>query len=286
MSSVEMKGKIVLITGATSGIGRETAFGLADMGAKVVILARNGDKASATIDQIRLRTRNTETEFINCDLTSLESVREAADVFKNGHQKLDVLIDNAGGVFGKRKVTVDGFEQTFQVNHLSHFLLTNLLLDVLKKSAPSRIIVVGSQAHSVARLDFDDLMMENDYSPFKAYGRSKLANLLFCFELSRRLEGTGVTANCLHPGVVRTNFGHDLNGATKFFMPVGHLFMISPRKGASTSIYLATDPEIANVSGKYFAKKKVRSSSSESTDRTVAKKLWDVSMKLTGLAKD
>ena len=282
MSSVEMKGKIVLITGATSGIGRETAFGLADMGAKVVILARNGDKASATIDQIRSRTRNTETEFINCDLTSLESVREAADVFKNGHQKLDVLIDNAGGVFGKRKVTVDGFEQTFQVNHLSHFLLTNLLLDVLKKSAPSRIIVVGSQAHSGARLDFDDLMMENDYSPFKAYGQSKLANLLFCFELSRRLEGTWVTANCLHPGVVRTNFGHDLNGATKFFMPVGHLFMISPRKGASTSIYLATDPEIANVSGKYFAKKKVRSSSPESTDGNVAKKLWEVSMKLTG----
>jgi len=281
-----MKGKIVLITGATSGIGRETAFGLADMGAKVVILARNGDKASATIDQIKERTGNTETEFIKCDLTSLDSVRKAADVFKNGHSKLDVLINNAGGVFGKRKVTVDGFEQTFEVNHLSHFLLTNLLLDVLKKSAPSRIIVVGSQAHSGARLDFDDLMLENDYSPFKAYGRSKLANLLFCFELSRRSEGTGVTANCLHPGVVRTNFGHDLNGATKFFMPVGHLFMISPRKGASTSIYLATDPGIANVSGKYFAKKEVRPSSPESTDQTVAKRLWDVSLKLTGLAKD
>jgi len=286
MKSNEMTGKIILITGATSGIGRETAFGLADMGAKVVIMARNAEKAAATIDQIEERTGNAETGFIKCDLASLDSVRNAADVFRSGYKRLDVLIDNAGGVLGKRMVTVDGFEQTFQVNHLSHFLLTNLLLDVLKRSAPSRIVVVGSQAHSGAHLDFEDLMLERGYSSFKAYGRSKLANLLFCFELSRRLEGTGVTANCLHPGVVRTNFGHDLNGATKLFMPVGHLFMISPRKGASTSIYLATDPEIANVSGKYFAKKKVRASSPESTDQNVAKRLWEVSMKLTELVSD
>ena len=273
MASDEMKGKIVLITGATSGIGRETAYGLAGMGAKVVILARDAGKAASTIKEIMERTGNTETDFIKCDLASLDSVRNATEVFKSGYQRLDVLIDNAGLVLGRRKVTVDGFEYTFQVNHLSHFLLTNLLLDVLKRSAPSRVIVVGSAAHSIAHLDFNDLMMEKSYSSFKAYGRSKLANLLFCFELARRLEGTGVTANCLHPGVVRTNFGHDLEGAMKVLQPIMYPFMISARKGASTSIYLASAPEMANVSGKYFSKKMVRSSSQESTDREVARRL-------------
>ncbi|HEY3420935.1 MAG TPA: SDR family oxidoreductase [Methanomassiliicoccales archaeon] len=283
MANDQMKGKIVLITGATSGIGRETAYGLAGMGAKVVILARNAEKAAATIENIKRRTGNMETDFIKCDLASLDSVRKAADVFRTGYQRLDVLIDNAGLVSGKRKVTIDGFEYTFQVNHLSHFLLTNLLLDVLKRSAPSRVIVVGSAAHSSAHLDFNDLMMEKNYSSFKAYGRSKLANLLFCFELARRLQGTGVTANCLHPGVVRTNFGHELEGAAKAFVPLAYPFMISARKGATTSIYLASAPEMENVSGKYFSKKRVVSSSPESTDQEVAKRLWDISAKLTGL---
>jgi NAD(P)-dependent dehydrogenase (short-subunit alcohol dehydrogenase family) len=283
MASEIMKDKVVLITGATSGIGRETAVGLAGMGAKVIISARNAEKAAATITEINRRTGNTETDFIQCDLASLDSVRKAADVFKTGYQRLDVLIDNAGLISGKRSVTVDGFEYTFQVNHLSHFLLTNLLLDVLKRNVPSRVIVVGSAAHSRAHLDFTDLMQEKKYSSYKAYGRSKLANLLFCFELARRLEGTGVTANCLHPGVVRTNFGHDLNGAAKVFFPLLYPFMISARRGVLTSIYLASSLEVTNVSGKYFSKKKVTPSSPESTDPDVARRLWEASAKLTGI---
>jgi NAD(P)-dependent dehydrogenase (short-subunit alcohol dehydrogenase family) len=280
-----MEGKVVLITGATSGIGRETAYGLASMGASVVIFARNGEKAALVMDEIKERARNEDMNFINCDLASLDSVRKAVGDFKSRYQRLDVLIDNAGLISGKRKVTVDGFEYTFQVNHLSHFLLTNMLLDVLKKSAPSRVVIVGSSAHVGAHLDFNNLMLEKDYSAFKAYGRSKLANLLFCFELARRLEGTEVTANCLHPGVVRTHFGHDLSGVAKVFFPILSPFMISARKGASTLVYLASSPEVVKISGKYFSKKIVRSSSEESMDLEIAKRLWEVSATLTGLDK-
>jgi NAD(P)-dependent dehydrogenase (short-subunit alcohol dehydrogenase family) len=283
MRSENMKGKTVLITGATSGIGRETAIGLADMGARLVILARNEEKTRTVMDEIRSKTGNEELDHIRCDLASLEDVRRAADTFRSRYSRLDVLIDNAGLVNGRRIVTVDGYEHTFQVNHLSHFLLTNLLLDVLKGGAPSRVVVVSSAAHSGAHLDFGDLMMEKSYSAFKAYGRSKLANILFCFELARRLNGTGVTANCLHPGVVRTNFGHDLSGAVKVFFPMAYPFMISAKKGAVTSIYLASAPELEMVTGKYFSKKRVVPSSPESTDQETERRLWEVSAKLTGL---
>jgi NAD(P)-dependent dehydrogenase (short-subunit alcohol dehydrogenase family) len=282
MTSAEMKGKIVLMTGATSGIGRETAIGLAGMGANVIMLVRNEEKGAAMVREIQERTGNSESLCINCDLTSLESVRRAAYGFESEHQRLDVLIDNAGLVLGKRRVTVDGYEQTFQVNHLSHFLLTNLLLDVLKRSAPSRVVVVGSEAHRRAHLDLDDLMLEKGYSTFRAYGRSKLANLLFCFELARRLEGSGVTANCLHPGVVRTHFGRGLGGVSGLY-PVLYPFMKSPRRGAITSIYLASSPEVANISGRYFSGKKVKRSSKESMDKDLARRLWKKSATLTGL---
>jgi NAD(P)-dependent dehydrogenase (short-subunit alcohol dehydrogenase family) len=282
MTSTDMNGKIVLITGATSGIGRETAIGLASMGAKVTMLVRNEEKGAAVVREIKERTGNAESLCIKCDLASFESVRRAAEEFKAGQQHLDVLIDNAGLVLGKRRVTVDGYEQTFQVNHLSHFLLTNLLLDVLKKSAPSRIVVVASEAHRRAHLDLDDLMLENSFSAFKAYGRSKLANLLFCFELARRLEGSGVTANCLHPGVVRTHFGRGLGGVSGLY-PLLYPFMKSPRRGAITSIYLASAPEVANISGKYFSGKGVRRSSRESRDMDMARRLWEESARLTGL---
>jgi NAD(P)-dependent dehydrogenase (short-subunit alcohol dehydrogenase family) len=283
MISTEMNGKTVLITGATSGIGRETAFGLAAMGAKVVILARNDEKAREVVKEIKDRTGNGETEFIRCDLASLDSVRKAAEEFRSKFRRLDVLIDNAGMVLGKRRITVDGFEYTFQVNHLAHFLLTNLLLDLLKGSAPSRVIVVGSAAHSSAHLDFTDLMLEKKYSAFRAYGRSKLANLVFSFELARRLEGTGVTANCLHPGVVRTNFGHQTGGGAMVLYPLLSPFMISARKGALTSIYLASSPDVADVTGKYFSRRRVRRSSRDSTDLEIGRRLWDVSAKLTCL---
>jgi NAD(P)-dependent dehydrogenase (short-subunit alcohol dehydrogenase family) len=234
------------------------------------------------VKEIREGTGNSESDIIGCDLASFDSVRRAATEFRSRYQRLDVLIDNAGLIIGKREVTVDGFEQTFQVNHLSHFLLTNLLLDVLKNSAPSRIVIVGSEAHEGAHLDLDDLMLEKGYSAFKAYGRSKLANLLFCFELARRLEGSGVTANCLHPGVVRTNFGRGLGGMANLY-PVLYPFMKSARKGAVTTIYLASSPEVANISGKYFSRKKVRSSSKESMDKEIGRRLWEKSAKLTGL---
>jgi retinol dehydrogenase 14 len=282
MTSADMKGKIVLITGATSGIGRETAMGLAGMGAKMIMLVRNEGKGAAMVREIKERTGNGESLFIKCDLASLDSVRRAAQEFESGHERLDVLIDNAGLVLGKRQVTVDGFEKTFQVNHLSHFLLTNLLLDVLKKSSPSRIVIVGSEAHESAHLDLDDLMLEKGYSAFKAYGRSKLANLLFCYELARRLEGSGVTANCLHPGVVRTRFGRGLGGVSGLY-PLLYPFMKSPRRGAITSIYLASAPEVAGISGKYFSDKRVRHSSKESTDKELARRLWEESARLTGL---
>jgi NAD(P)-dependent dehydrogenase (short-subunit alcohol dehydrogenase family) len=282
--STDMKGKIVLITGATSGIGRQTAIALAGMGAKVVVLARSEEKGAEMVKEIREGTGNSESDIIGCDLASFDSVRRAATEFRSRYQRLDVLIDNAGLIIGKREVTVDGFEQTFQVNHLSHFLLTNLLLDVLKNSAPSRIVIVGSEAHEGAHLDLDDLMLEKGYSAFKAYGRSKLANLLFCFELARRLEGSGVTANCLHPGVVRTHFGRGLGGMANLY-PVLYPFMKSARKGAVTTIYLASSPEVANISGKYFSRKKVRSSSKESMDKEIGRRLWEKSAKLTGLEK-
>lgn len=282
MTSPIMKGKTVLITGATSGIGRETALGLAGMGAELVMLVRNESKGAAMVREIRERTGNAESVCINCDLASLGSVREAAQEFKSKFDRLDVLIDNAGLVIGKRRVTVDGYEQTFQVNHLSHFLLTKLLLDVLKSSAPSRIVVVASEAHEGAHLDLDDLMLEKGYSAFKAYGRSKLANLLFCFELARRLEGTGVTANCLHPGVVRTHFGRGLGGVSGLY-PILYPFMKSARRGAITPIYLASAPEVAGITGKYFSGKRVRSSSKESRDREMARRLWEESEELTGL---
>jgi retinol dehydrogenase 14 len=282
MTNGDMAGKVVLITGATSGIGRETSIGLAKLGAQVVMLVRNEEKGAAMVREIKKRTGNDQSSIILCDLASFSSVRRAAQEFRSKNQRLDVLIDNAGLIIGKRRVTVDGLEQTFQVNHLSHFLLTNLLLDVLKESAPSRIVVVSSKAHEGAHLDFDDLMVNKDYSAFKAYGRSKLANILFCFELARRLEGSGVTANCLHPGVIRTHFGRGLGGMAEIY-PILYPFMKSPRTGAITSIYLASSPEVSNTSGKYFSGKKVQESSKESMDKDMARRLWDESEKLTGL---
>jgi len=277
-----MKGKIVLITGATSGIGRETALGLARKGATLVLVGRSREKLGRTISEIAAQTGNQQIDSLVCDLTSMESVRKLAGDFKAKYQRLDVLINNAGEIVNERRVTVDGYEYTLALDHLSHFLLTSLLMDIIKKSAPSRIINVSSSAHMFGHLDFDDLMGEKKYGAMRAYGQAKLANLLFTYELARRLAGTGVTVNALHPGVVKTNFGAGMKGRWRIFITLGKPFNISARKGAETSIYLASSPEVARVSGKYFAKKKEKRSSKESYDESVAKRLWSESARLTG----
>jgi len=276
-----LKGKVVLITGATSGIGKVTAITLVGMGATVVVLGRNPEKGKELLREIEKRTGSKGTDFITSDLASLDSVRSAASAFNSRYDRLDVLLDNAGGINGKRMMTKDGFEYTFGVNHLAHFVLTNLLLDKLRSSAPSRVVVTSSAAQMNGHIDFDDLMEEKRYRSFKAYSQSKLANALFAFELARRLDGTRVTSNCFHPGVVRSNFGKGLGGAGGAIYPLIGVFMVSPEKGSETQVYLASSPEVEGVTGKYFAKKEVRRSSRDSNDLVVARHLWEVSEELT-----
>ncbi|HXZ23507.1 MAG TPA: SDR family oxidoreductase, partial [Methanomassiliicoccales archaeon] len=270
-----------LITGATSGIGRAAATALAQKGASLVLLVRSLEKGRATVSEISSKTGNKSFELLHCDLASLDSVRAAAMEFASKHQKLDVLIANAGVIRGKRQLTADGFEYTFGVNHLAHFVLANLLLDTLKRSAPSRIVVTSSTSHLRAHMDFDDLMEEKGFGAWKAYGQSKLANALFTFELSRRLEGTKVTANCFHPGFVRTNIGVGLGGISGFAYPISYPFAISTERGADTLVYLATSPEVEGVSGKYFYQRKPDAVNPEVLDASIAKRLWEASEKLT-----
>jgi NAD(P)-dependent dehydrogenase (short-subunit alcohol dehydrogenase family) len=278
-----MKGKIVLITGATSGIGKETALGLSKMGATIVLVGRSKEKLDRTVSEIASQTGNSQLDSLVCDLTSMGSVRKLAADFRAKHTRLDVLINNAGEVVNERRTTVDGFEYTLALDHLSHFLLSMLLMDIIKASAPSRIINVSSSAHMFGHIDFDNLMGEKKYGSMRAYGQAKLANLLFTYELARRLAGTEVTANALHPGVVRTNFGSGIKGGWRILIRLGRPFSINARRGAETSIYLASSPEVAGISGKYFAKKKEKVSSKESYDESVARRLWDESARLTGV---
>ncbi len=279
--SSELDGRMMLITGATSGIGKAAAVALASKGASLVLLARNAEKGRATIAEISSKTGNKSLELIACDLASLDSVRNATKEFLSRHQNLDVLIANAGVIRGRRTLTAEGFEYTLGVNHLAHFVLTNLLLDTLRQSAPSRIVVTSSAAHLRAHIDFDDLMEERSFSPWKAYGQSKLANALFTVELSRRLEGAKVTANCFHPGFVRTNIGAGLGGISGFAYPISYPFAISPEKGAETLVYLASSDKVQSVSGKYFYQKKPDAVNPEVLDADIAKHLWETSERLT-----
>ena len=275
--------KVCLITGATSGIGKATAMGLANMGASVVIVGRDRGRGEAALTEIKERSGNSSVDLMLADLSSQEQIRRLADDFKAAYPRLDVLINNAGVFRSERITTADGIEMTFAVNHLAYFLLTNLLLDVLKASAPSRIVNVSSGAQSNGTIDFDDLQGEKGYKGTKAYSQSKLANVLFTYELARRLEGTGVTANCLHPGAVRTNFGSGSSGVFGFMVRALRPLMISPEKGAETSIYLASSPEVEGVSGRYFVKKAEARSSDVSYDERLARRLWKVSAELTNL---
>jgi retinol dehydrogenase-14 len=284
-SAENMTRKVCIVTGANSGIGKETARALARMGATVIMVVRNqvaGEKARKEIIE---ETGNESIELMIADLFSINEIRELASDFKNTHSRLDVLINNAGGIFPKREVTVDGFERTFALNLLAPFLLTHELLDVLMASAPSRIINVSSAAHLRGRIDFENLQSEKKYGQMGPYGNAKLMNIMFTYALARRLEGTGVTANALHPGVVRTHFGqNDASRARKLmFRMLGPLFR-SPEKGAKTSVYLASSPEIEGISGKYFANSKPKESSRISYDEELQEQLWQRTEQLLGIS--
>ena len=278
-----MTGKTVLITGATSGIGRATAMGLASMGASVVMVGRDRGRGEAAMADIKENSGNASVDLMLADVSSQKEIRRLADEFKEAYPRLDVLINNAGVFRSERITTADGMEVTFAVNHLAYFLLTNLLLDRLRASAPSRIVNVASADHSNATIDFDDLQGEKGYRGAKAYSRSKLANVLFTHELARRLQGTSVTANCVHPGVVGTNLGSGVSGAFGFVVRALRPLMKSPEKGAETSIYLASSPEVEGLSGGYFIKKAEARSSDVSYDKKLAERLWEASAELTNL---
>lgn len=278
-----MANKVCMVTGANSGIGKETAEKLAEMGASVVMVCRNRERGEKAMVEIKRRSGSDSVELLISDFASLESVRGLAKGFKEKHGMLHVLVNNAGEARMTRSVTGDGFETTFQVDYLSHFLLTNLLLDLLKKSAPSRIVNVSSVAHYSGHLNFDDLQMERGYWVMRAYSQAKLALVLFTYELSRRLNGTGVTANCLHPGAVATNIWGRPMGPFSFLGKATRLFMVSPQRGAETQVYLASSPEVQGVTGNYFDKKREKRSSSDSYNRTLAGKVWDASVAMVGL---
>jgi retinol dehydrogenase 14 len=275
-----MKGKVAIVTGANSGIGHETAKALAKLGATVVMVCRSRERGLQALGEVKEASRNEQVELMLCDLSSQKSIREFASEFKKSHTGLSCLVNNAGVLFRNRTETEQGLEATFAVNHLGYFLLTNLLLDLMRKSAPARIVSVSSEAHKYGAIDFDDLQSEKNYRAFAAYSNSKLANVLFTYELARRLAGTGVTANCLHPGVISTSLFRALP------KPVAALFKLvtlSPEKGARTSVYLASSAEVEGVTGKYFVKKSATRSSAASYNEDTARRLWDESARLTGL---
>jgi NAD(P)-dependent dehydrogenase (short-subunit alcohol dehydrogenase family) len=282
-----MKGKTVVVTGGNSGIGLETAAALAAMGARVLVTARNADRGRTAVAQIAQRTEGAQVQLVVFDLADLSSVRRGAAEILEQAPRLDVLVNNAGLVLTERRLTADGFEATFATNHLGPFLFTNLLLDRIRSSAPARIVNVASTAHNSARkgIPFDDLQSERHYRGMRVYGQSKLANILFTLELARRLEGTGVTANSLHPGTVRTGYGADgdAGGFLSFGIKIAGPFFLSPAKGARTSVYLASSPEVDGVSGRYFVKCKPRRPRAWARDPEAAQQLWQVSEELVGL---
>ena len=281
MGERDISGERILITGANSGIGKATALKLAQKGAHVILVARSRSRGESALKEIIDKTGNESVEMMLADLSSQRSIRQLAEDFKSKFDRLDVLINNAGGIFGKRRLTEDGIEWTFAVNHLAYFLLTNLLLDVIKKSTTARIINVASEAHRVASLNLDDINKENGYGFFSAYGESKLANIMFTYELARRLKDSHVTVNCVHPGVVRTRFGSSASPVFRFLTRIASVCYLSAAKGAETSVYLATSDEVEGVTGKYFIRKEPVQSSSESYNRELARKLWNVSANLT-----
>jgi NAD(P)-dependent dehydrogenase (short-subunit alcohol dehydrogenase family) len=275
-----MAGRTVLVTGGTAGIGKATALGLAAMGAHLAITGRDRGRAEDAAREIRAAGGGNVDVFV-ADLSSQPEVRRLADEVLQRLPRIDALFNNAGGYWNTRHITADGLERTFAVNHLAPFLLTSLLLGRLKHSAPARVVTVSSNMQAIGRIDFDDLQGERSYSGARAYNQSKLANVLFTYELARRLEATSVTANALHPGVVRTSFGaEDPSGVQRLFTPFMRPFMKTPAQGAATSVHLAAAPALEQMTGRYFANSKPKRSSQRSYDNAAAARLWHVSTDL------
>lgn len=275
-----MNDKICLVTGANSGIGKVTAKALAAGGATVIMVCRNRDKGQAARDEIVRETGNENVDLMIADFSELNQIRRLASEVKAKYPRLNALVNNAGAYNDDRTLTADGYETTFAVNHLGYFLLTAELLDLLKSSAPARIVNVASDANRAGRINFDDLSMENGYSGWRSYAQSKLANVIFTYELARRLEGTGVTANCMHPGAVSTNIFSNVKGVAGKLVRLFTLFMRTPEKGADTIIWLASSPEVEGVTGKYFVDRKERASNPQSYDRELAARLWEISERM------
>jgi len=278
-----MEGRVCMVTGSNSGIGLVTARRLAELGATVVMVSRDRRRGEKALNEVQRKSKNSRVELMLCDMASMDSVRALAAEYQKGHGELHVLVNNAGGANVMRSETADGYETTLEVNYLSPFLLTNLLLDLLKSSAPSRIVNVSSVANFNGNIEFGDLQMKNNYSVMKAYSRSKLALVLFTYELARRLKGSGVTANCLHPGAVATNIWGKPLGPASFLAKINRLFMIGAEEGAKTSVYLASSPEVEGVTGKYYDQMHETRSAAASYDEALAARLWETSMKLVGI---
>lgn len=280
--AAEMIGRVCVVTGANRGIGRATAEGLARLGARVILVCRRREDGDVVSKEIAALSR-VVPDVVTADLSSQVSIRQAAAYLRGHYAELHVLVNNAGIIPPRRQVTVDGLEMQFAVNHLGYFLLTNLLLPQLQ-AGPSRVVCVSSGAHTHAAIDFDDLQAERRYEPKRVYSRTKLANILFTYELARRLSGTAVTANCLNPGIVATRMLADYMGVPLAGPALARTFGAKPEEGAETSIYLASSPEVETVTGKYFERKKPVASSRESYDDAAARRLWEVSEGLAGLS--
>ena len=276
-----MKGKICLVTGATSGIGLETAGGIAELGATVIITGRNEDLGKQVVENIKQRTGNGFIELLIADFSSQKEVHRLADEIEKRYDKLDVLINNAGLYQPDHTLTVDGIEQTFAVNYLAPFLLTHRLMKLLKKGAPSRVINMGSSFHKRGKINFEDINFTKDYSGMQAYMNSKLALILFTYQLSTKINGFGVTSNTLHPGIVKTNLPR-ARGFYSFLLKAAPFF-ITAKQGAQTAIYLASSPEVEYVTGKYFIKKQPAKSSKLTYDLSLQERMWELSSELTNI---
>lgn len=273
----------VVITGGTSGVGRATAEELAKLGWKVVFIARNREKAEKVKDEISASAANQNIEFVISDFTSVDQVRECAETISERYPQIDALINNAGVCLPEKRITADGLEESFQINYLSHFILSNLLIDNLKRSDDPRIINLSSLAHIAGRFDPENLNREMHYGSFRTYADTKLYNILFTLELAARLSNTGITVNAVHPGVVSTNFGNEFGAPFNFIYNIGRIFMISPEKGARTSVFLATSDNVKGITGRYFVRcKQVKLRNRFLTEEN-RKLLWEKSMELSGM---
>jgi NAD(P)-dependent dehydrogenase (short-subunit alcohol dehydrogenase family) len=278
-----MQGKTVVITGATSGIGEVAACRLAQQGARIVLIARDRARGEQTLKRLEVVAPGQNHVVHYANLSRLAEMKRAAEVIAGSEARIDVLINNAGALFATRQVTGDSLEMTFATNHIAYFVVTNLLIERLKARQGSRIVSTASDAHKRAKLDFDDLQSEKGYSGFGEYGRSKLMNILFTREVARRLAGSGVTANCLHPGFVATRFADTSGGLTSLVVRGAKRFALTPEEGAKTIIYLASSPEVEGISGKYFYKCKQVMPTAEAQNDADAQRLWDISAQLSGV---